>query len=58
MKANTPAITDAAKRVMIAGTFLTIRSPVRTGTSRSHGDILNFEARSIEKSTVSALLGA
>ena len=34
-----------------------IRRPVRTGTRRSHGDILNVEARSSEKSAVIAASG-
>ena len=51
-------MTAAENNVMIAGTFLAIRSPVSTGTRRSQGEILKVPARSFENPAATASDGA
>ena len=50
IRAAIAAITAALKRVRIAGTFLTMRTPVITGTTRSHGVILKADRSDCENS--------
>ena len=46
-KAVIPAMRAAMNKVTIAETFLTIKKAVMTGTSRSQGEILNEDFRSL-----------
>ena len=57
IKAVIPAMNAAMKSVTIAETFFTMSIAVNTGTSSSHGDMLNVFLRSAEKSAASAAAG-
>lgn len=47
------AMSDEAKRTIMAGIFLYIITPVATGTSSSHRLRLNLEFRAVVKADVS-----